>query len=148
MLTRACTLGRRRPKREALHHLPKYSLHLLPKPPPRAIDAALDALPKLLRGAADVVVRAGPLALDALALPPLGRGSAKGGLALRRGVHEAHGREAVFGLAELEVRGGEERDGALGRGGAREEVQEEREGEEEEVAEEPEVVVPLWGGRW
>ena len=95
-----------------------------------------------------MLVRARPLALDALAVPPPGGGGAERGRALCRGVHEAHGREAVFGLAELEVRGREERDGALRRGGAREEVQEEREGEEEEVSEEPEVVVPLWGGRW
>ena len=143
MLTRAWTLGRRRPKRKALHHLPKYSLHLLPKPSPRALDAALDALSELLRGAADVLVRAGPLALDALAVPPRGGGGAERGAALHGGVHEARGGEPVAGLLESGARGGEDGDGAGGRGGAWEEVDEEGEEEEEDVAEEPAGVVPL-----
>ena len=95
----------------------------------------------------DVLVRARPLALDALAVPPRPGGGAERRLALRRGVHEARGREALLRLGEAELRGGERGDGAGGRGRAREEVDEEREEEEEGVAGEPEVVVPLWLGR-
>lgn len=129
--------------RQALHHLPQDRLHLLPEPTRRAIDTLLDALAQLLRGMAHMLVRPRPLALHALAVPPLcGRGAQRG-VALHRGVHEARSGEALFCVREPGVGCTYEGNGALWRWRAWKEVDEQWEAEEEEVADRPAGVVPL-----
>ncbi len=128
---------------QTLEYLAQRVLRPLAEFPRGTLRALLYALPKLLRRAPDVLVRACPLPLHALALPPLRRRRAQCGLALHRGVDEARVDELLLCLLELCARDGHERRGVGFWGRFGEDVEEYWEGEEEQVADYPEVVVPL-----